>query len=229
MVARPGGAAPADPDIDLIACLKRIFKLPTAFATGCGEGFSHLLYTTPGHSEVHMAATPHIELRKSDGKGVQTMLPPRSILRRTVVFSIVSLVLEVFSGGFHHEERLALAGYLLKQSFNDARVVNLLQTICGYQVECRVPDISQYDIEDAQEVVTSTLKRIQAKEKTKGGTHLKEMHEAFFKRLQSYLHAPQVDGPVSLTDHAAQATHSCLFEEQWPSSSECARRSDSEW
>jgi hypothetical protein len=243
-----------DVDFDkLIEDFVVAFFPTTSFAlTRPGKPLSHLLYTAPtplkGRLQYKALSDnkPYIELR---GTGYQTMLPPSlhtppdvhvALLKADAIkhadalltleeasldYAIASLVNECFAGGFHHDERLALTGYLLKRHFDDARVVKLLQTICAYQVECRIPDMSAYDIEDAREGVTSTAARLKKNERVIGGSFFKEVHEGFLKRLQTWL--PHAAGLVGVDDfYAYMPMHNYLFvpsREFWPASSVNAR------
>jgi hypothetical protein len=229
------------------------FFPPSAFAlTRPGKPLSHLLYTAPtplkGRKQYKALSDdkPYIELR---GLGFQTMLSPslhtppdirvallkadaithvdelRILEDATLDYAIASLVVDVFPGGLHHDARLALAGYLLKRQFDEGRVAKLLQTICAYQVECRIPDMSRYDVDDGAVVVETTAARLKKNERVEGSTFLKEVNADFVKRLQSWL--PHLEGGVTVDDfYAYMPKHNYLFipsREFWPASSVNAR------
>ena len=212
-----------------------------------GKAPSHLLYTTTPQkkSRTQYKALsddqPYIEIR---GTGCQTMLPPSlhtppdirvsllaateirhvdlAILERaTLDYSIASLVVEVFYGGLHHDARVALAGYLLKRRFAEARVRTLLQTICASQVARGVPDMSAYDVDDAAVIVATTAERLKQHEKVIGGSFFNDVNKDFIKHLASWL--PRVEGDVTTDDfYAYMPDHSYLFlpsGEFWPASS----------
>ncbi len=243
-----------DSDFDkLNIAFARAFFPKTGFGTSRpGKSLSHVLYTTPTvlkgrlkYDDQLKDGNPYIELR---GLGVQTMLPPSlhtppnnrvaliegnnishvdlAVLEAaTLNYGLASLVADKFPGGFHHEVRLALAGYLLKRQFDAERVTKLIETICRHQVDCRVPDMSVKDVNDAADVVGSTIARLKNHEKVSGSKVLKEVNEDFFKILQSYL--PHVEGDVATSDfYSYLPTRTFLFvptREFWPASSVNAR------
>jgi hypothetical protein len=242
-----------DIDLDKLIRAFLVFFPATAFIlTRPGKEPSHLFYTTPtpldGKREYLSPSDekPYSEMR---GTRHQTMLAPSLhtppdirvrllasdcishvehldvLMNATLDYSIASLVAEMFPGGLHHDIRLPLAGYLLKRQCEEDRVRKLLQTICEYQVECRVPDMSEYDIDDVAPIVTSTVERLTRGEEISGGHLLREINTEFLKRLQSFL--PRTEGPIRVDDfHAYMPKHVYLFMpsgEFWPASSVNAR------
>ena len=230
-----------------VAFAKAFFPDSHFVITRPGKLLSHTLYTTPtpleGVQEYDALSDnkPYIELR---GTKNQTMLPPSlhtppdirvslvassgighaelsTLQEATLNYAIASLVAEAFPGGVHHDLRMALAGYLLKRKLDDKRVAHLLQTICAYQVDRRVPDMSNYDIDDVRTIVRSTMDRLAKHERVIGSTFLKDVNADFVKRLQTWL--PRAEGPVNLEDfYAYMPTHAYLFipsREFWPASS----------
>jgi hypothetical protein len=244
-----------DIDVDkLNQCFAIALLPPTGFRLRRrGKPLSHLLYTTPTQLQSRRQYKalsdnkPYIELR---GTKFQTMLPPSlhhvlpekehiefiasdyighyqlEFLDNAVIdYAIASLVNEALPGGLHHDERLALAGYLLKHQFDEQRVVTLLQTICAYQVECRVPDMSKYDVTDSKAVVETTVERLKNQEQVAGSKALSDINADLLKRLRSWM--PRVVGPVGLEDfYAFMPTHTYFFipsREFWPAASVNAR------
>lgn len=242
-----------DVDFDKLNILfVKAFFPPSDFGvTRPGKELSHVFYTTPtpfeGKKEYEALSDdkPYIELR---GTKSQTMLPPSlhtppdtyvqlrasstiahvdllTLEMATLDYAIASLATEGFPSGLHHAIRNALAGYLLKRKFDDKRVLNILLAICEYQVQCRVPDMSDYDIKDCRDNVASTVAKLKNKEKVSGRTFLLDVNADFLARLQKFL--PRYEGPVSLEDFFAyMPDHTYMFlpsREFWPASSVNAR------
>ena len=172
---------------------------------------------------LHTPPDIHVALLASNG--IQHVDSLSSLVDAALDYSIASLVTEAFPGGFHHNIRLPLAGYLLKRQFDDGRVRKLLQTICEYQVECGIPDMSVRDVDDVDDLVKSTGKKLKHGDKVTGGKLLREINADFVKRLQTFL--PRTAGLVALEDfYAYMPEHNYLFipsREFWPASSVNAR------
>lgn len=94
-------------------------------------------------------------------------------------------------------------GFYLKRAFDEQRVLRLLHTICQYQVECPTPDMSDYDVEDSRDIVTSTAARLKHREPVSGSDRLREVNADFVQRLQKWLCSSQVEGQVSRDDFYA--------------------------
>ena len=144
----------------------------------------------------------------------------------TLDYAIASLTCEAFPQGLHHDERLPLAGFLLKRSFAEPRVQRLLQTVCAYQAASGIPEMGTYDVEDAAAIVESTAARLLKQEPVAGASVLREIHPAFVMRLQAWVQSP--DGPIITLDdfHAYMPAHTYIFlpsREFWPASSVDAR------
>jgi putative DNA primase/helicase len=218
----------ADIDLDkLIPRYVTAFFPRTSFAlTRRGKEVSHLFHTTSAPLTGKRQYTspcdgkPYAELR---GTRHQTMLAPSlhtppdiriellaceeiahienvdTLIDAHLDYCFASLVTEMFPGGVHHDVRLPIAGYLLKRQFEPDRVRKLLQTICQHQVHCRVPEMGQYDIDDVETIIKSSVDRLARGQEISGTRELRTLSADFVERLRTFF--PRTgDGQHPLTE-----------------------------
>jgi predicted P-loop ATPase len=167
--------------------VKRLLK-PTGFGFGRGERkVTHAFYTAdeaiPSISFDDIDGKPLVELRgtKADGSlGFQTMIPPSihpsgdivtlrvdgeiahdaAIVRHITLYAIACLFLKHFGHrGFVHEQRLAVAGFLLQVGLTEQEVTSICQAVV---------EMSGNDAQDMGLVLKTTFERHKANEKVAG-------------------------------------------------------------
>jgi putative DNA primase/helicase len=112
--------------------------------------------------------SPGIFIEVVDGSSI-AHLEVTLIEHAVLDYAIGCLLLRRLPGGLHHDGRMALAGFLLKNGFSSARVINLMEAVCEAQYKAGLPDMSAGDVGDVTLVVASTEQRIKDKEKKVAG------------------------------------------------------------
>lgn len=87
----------------------------------------------------------------------------------TLDYAIACLLLKRIPGGFHHDGRKALAGYLLLAGLSPDRATAIIEEVCAVQVARGVHEMTSKDIGDAALCVRSTVKRLGEGKTTEGG------------------------------------------------------------
>jgi hypothetical protein len=97
------------------------------------------------------------------------------VLQAAVVdYAIACLLLKHTTSGFHHDARMALAGFLLRFGISQDRIQLIGEEICRAQVAKGVPDMSDRDIADMELVLRTTVQKLNANKKFAGGPKLAE-------------------------------------------------------
>jgi predicted P-loop ATPase len=99
-------------------------------------------------------------------------VPTKTLQDAVIDYAIACLLLKRTGGGFHHDGRVALAGYLMRLGFSDERTQRLGEELCRAQVLRGVRDMSDKDITDMAFVVRTTRQKLNANKKVAGGPKL---------------------------------------------------------
>lgn len=113
----------------------------------------------------------HIELVLDSGL---LHVPTITLQNAVVDYAVGCLLLKHTSGGFHHDARMALAGFLLRLGISHERIQLIGEEVCRAQIAKGVPDMSDKDINDMALALRTTLQKFNANKKFAGGPKLAE-------------------------------------------------------